>query len=236
MILTTDFHTHILPGIDDGSQSVDDSVEMLRKEQADGVNTVVLTPHFYPQQMYPVTFIEKRQQAMEQLLGALSSHTSTLRFIPGAEVLFCPGMSQWDQLDLLTLGGSKYILIEMPFDKWSDSAYVELKQIQSERGLTPILAHIERYLPAFGINRFINRLNALPVLLQSNCEFLTDKRTQRMALKLICEQKIQLIGSDCHSPNWRSPVMAQAREILLNNADKQTLLFLEKMESFVIQN
>ena len=235
MILSTDFHTHILPCIDDGSQSVEHSLEMIRKEQSDGISTILLTPHFYPQQMYPESFLEKRQNAMNQLLSAIPTDMDMPQFILGAEVLFCPGMCQWEQLDALTLGKTKYILIEMPFTKWTDSTFAELKQIHSKRGLTPILAHIERYLPSFAVNRFFNRLAALPVLLQSNCEFLTDKRTQRMALKLINEQKIHLIGSDCHSPTWRSPTMAQARDVLLSKANKQALAFLEKTENAIIQ-
>lgn len=235
MILTTDFHTHILPGIDDGSQSPKDSIRMIEKECADGVNTILLTPHFYPQHMYPTSFLECRQQAMERLSCTLPTDMVTPQFILGAEVLFCPGMSQWEELDMLTLGKSQYILIEMPFNKWSDSAFTELKQIRNERGLTPILAHIERYLPSFGTKRFINRLSALPVLLQSNCEFLTDKHTQRIALTLIKEKKIHLIGSDCHSSTWRAPIIAQAREVLMNNLDKQILAFLKNTENSVIQ-
>ena len=207
---------------------------MLRKEQTDGVQTILLTPHFYPQQMYPTSFLENRQRAFEQLLKCISSDNSMPRLIPGAEVLFCPGMYQWEQLDALTLGETEYILIELPFGKWSEGVYTELVKIHDERGLTPVLAHIERYLPGFMINKFMKRLASLPVLLQSNCEFLIDDKTQRLAIKLIKEQKIHLIGSDCHRPNWRSPNMAQAREILLNNLDRNAISFLEDSENLIL--
>lgn len=235
MILTSDFHTHILPGIDDGCQSIDDSVEMIRKEQTDGIETVFLTPHFYPQQMYPDSFLDNRQQAMEQLLDKFDPNSAKPRFILGAEVLFCPGMSQWDQLDALTLGETKYILIEIPFDKWSDSVYAELTRMYVERELTPVLAHIERYIPRLFTNHFMKHLASLPILLQSNCAFLTEKNTQRLALKLIKEKRIHLIGSDCHGPVWRPPNMAQAREILLNNLDQDTITFLKNSENLILQ-
>lgn len=236
MILTADFHTHILPTIDDGSQSVSDSIEMIRQEQADGISTIFLTPHFYPQRMHPDSFIAKRHQAITLLQNACLPEMQIPRLIIGAEVLFCPGMSQWEQLDTLVLGATNYILIEMPHVIWSDSILDELVQIHSKRGITPILAHIERYLPVIGANQFINRLHDLPILCQSNSDFLTNKRTQRLALKLIREQKIHLIGSDCHSSTWRAPTMGQAREVLLNNVDQQTLTFLEKYENLVIPN
>ena len=235
MILTADFHTHILPGIDDGSQSLEDSIKMIYKEQADAVGTILLTPHFHPQKMYPDAFLVRRQEAMEQLLQALPKDINISQFILGAEVSFCSGMSKWEELDLLTLGKTKYILIEMPFYKWSDSTFSELTQMHNERGLTPILAHIERYLPSISANRFINRLSALPVLLQCNCEFLTDKHTQRLALKLIKARKVHLLGSDCHSPNWRPPNIEQARNVLLHNLDNESLSFLEKSENSILQ-
>lgn len=234
-ILTIDFHTHILPDMDDGSNSVEESVAMLCKEHSDGVNTVLLTPHFHAQQMYPETFLKVRESALEQLRTALPKDQKLPELIAGAEVQYCPGMSQWEQLDSLAIGDIKYILIEMPFTKWSDNMYDELKHICYHRGLTPIIAHIERYLTRFNTKRTLNRLLSIPVLLQMNCEFLANKRTQRTALTLITEQKIHLIGSDCHSSTWRSPIMAQAREVLLSNADAQTLSFLEANERMVIQ-
>lgn len=234
MILTTDFHTHILPGIDDGSQSLEDSLNMIRKEQTDGINKIVLTPHFYPQQMYPSSFLEKRHEAMEQLRGAFQADADIPQFVLGAEVLFCPGMSQWKELDALTIGKTKYILIEMPFYKWSNATYDELKQIYDERGLIPILAHIERYIPSVFVNKFLDRLSQLPVLLQTNCAFITDKDTQHLALKLIKSKRIHLIGSDCHSSAWRSPTMAEAREVLLNNTDAQVHSFLKDSENAIL--
>ena len=235
MILTTDFHTHILPGIDDGCQSVQDSVKLIQCELKDGIENIFLTPHFYPQQMFPSSFLENRNQAMEQLLASFPSDAQLPNLILGAEVLYCPGMSQWEQLDSLTLGNSNYILIEMPFDRWSDNTFLELKRI-CKRGLTPILAHIERSIPVLGAARFINCLHALPVLLQSNCEFFTDKRTQRTALKLLAEKKIHIIGSDCHRPNWRSPNMSQAKEIILNNIDHETRLHLKQSENLILSS
>ena len=69
-----DFHTHILPGIDDGSRQTEESLELLRLERASGVDTVVLTPHFYASQNSPEGFLERRARAWDRLcqqLGAL---------------------------------------------------------------------------------------------------------------------------------------------------------------------
>ena len=234
-ILTTDFHTHILPGIDDGSQSVEDAAEMLHKEQLDGVSTIIMTPHFYPHMMYPESFLENRKFAIEKLRDSWPDDSEMPDIILGAEVQFCPGMSQWEQLDALTIGDTGYILIEMPFVKWNKSVYDELEKIYFNRGLTPIIAHIERYFGFFNMRKVLNKLFKIPVMLQMNCEFITDKRTQRVALRLIAEQKIHFIGSDCHRPGWRAPIMAEARNVLLDNLDQQALSFLANNESIVVQ-
>ena len=132
---------------------------------------------------------------------------------------------------MLTLGDSEYILIEMPFVKWSEGFYAELRQIHNERKLKPIIAHVERYLNRFSMNRVLNRLLDIPVSLQMNGEYLLDKHTQHTALKLISAQKVHFIGSDCHSPQWRSPNMALARDFLMENVDAETLSFMVDNEA-----
>ncbi len=235
MVLTADFHTHILPGIDDGCSTVEDSVELIRREQSQGIKTVMLTPHFYPQEMYPDVFLEKRLNAMNQLMDALADNTCLPQLIMGAEVYFCFGMSHWEQLKQLALGETNYILIEMPSQNWNDGMYEEIRSIHQNHGLTPIIAHVERYFYPFETRGILKQLSDLPVLLQSNCSFLMDKRTRHTALRLLKEQRIHLFGSDCHSSAWRPPSMITARDILLTNADKQTVSFLTEMENCVLQ-
>lgn len=236
MVLSTDFHSHILPGIDDGCATVEDSVKLIRREWEQGVKTIMLTPHFYPHQMYPDVFLANRQNAMDQLNDALAGEVYLPQLIMGAEVHYSFGMSQWEQLKQLTLGNTSYILIEMPSQKWDERMYEELECIHRDHGLTPIIAHIERSFRPFNTREHLRRLSALPVLLQGNCSFLTEKRTRHIALRLVKEQKIHLFGSDCHGIDWRPPSMAAAREILIAKLDKQTHTFLEELENVVLRS
>ena len=74
MINIIDFHTHVLPGMDDGSKSVEMSMEMLRREAAQGIRQVIATPHFYPWREHPEQFLERRDQAAANLQNAMEMH------------------------------------------------------------------------------------------------------------------------------------------------------------------
>jgi len=235
MILTTDFRTHILPGIDDGSLSVTESVKMIEQERDQGITTIILTPHFYGQQMHPDVFLQNRQKALDLLMKGLKDVENPPRLIAGAEVSFCAGMSKWEQLDKLTVGNSKYIIIEMPFIRWSDSMYKELESIRKDRGLIPVIPHIERYLTRTFFSDQLKRLSKIPVFLQANCNLFNRITTRHIALKLLKQQHIHFLGSDCHGSRWRAPNIAQARKIILKKADKKTIVYLREMERFVFR-
>ena len=234
-MLSVDFHTHILPGIDDGCRSLDDSVQTIRMEQQQGVNRIFLTPHFRAQHSNPDTFIQKRNSAMDILMDALATEPNIPLLIPGAEVSYCPGMSKWEALDSLTIGDTGCLMIEMPAQSWSERVLSELESIYYERGITPIIAHVERCFHPFFLNMTLRKFTSLPVLFQMNCSFLIERKTRRMALKIIKEHNVHLFGSDCHSSTWRAPNIGAARTILSEHFDADTLSFLSGLEEMVTQ-
>ena len=99
-----DFHSHILPGVDDGSRSVEESLEMLRAEARQGIGTVVATPHFYANHDTPERFLRRRAAAWEMLQTAMAQEAGLPEVIPGAEVYYFSGISDSDQLHRLTTG------------------------------------------------------------------------------------------------------------------------------------
>jgi protein-tyrosine phosphatase len=120
--MMVDFHSHILPGIDDGSDCVDTSLKMLALEKAQGITHVVATPHFYPNRDNPAAFLARRAKAMEALAARMTPELPQV--IPGAEVAFFRGMSQSEALVDLTLGKSKFLLVELPPAPWPEEARV----------------------------------------------------------------------------------------------------------------
>lgn len=214
MINLTDFHTHILPGIDDGSSSVEESVVMLQEEARQGVHTVVLTPHFYPNHDSPERFFSRRQAALEKLQMAIAGQSGYPRLLVGAEVYFYMGMSDSTVLRELAISGTDCILVEMPSPPWSERMIRELVQIREKQGLVPIIAHIDRYISPFHTYGIPAQLEQVPVLVQANGSFFTQRATRSMALKLLRTRRIHLLGSDCHGTSYRTPNLGEAVRII----------------------
>ena len=206
--MVTDFHSHILPGIDDGSTSLEESLAMLRLEAEQGIRRVVATPHFYPRHDDPERFLEKRSRAEAALRVAMAEEPDLPELLVGAEVHFFPGMSHSDILPRLTISGTRCILVEMPMPPWTESMYRELEQIWQHWGITPVIAHVDRYirpLHTFGIPK---RLAQLPVVVQANASFFQ----QSMAMQMLKKGQIHLLGSDCHNLTTRRPNLGNAVE------------------------
>ena len=224
-----DFHSHILPGIDDGSESLQESIAMLRTEAAQGIGHVVATPHFYPRYETPEDFLHKRDQAEAVLLSAMKREKGLPQLSVGAEVYFFRGISESDFLPQLTIRGKRCILIEMPAAPWSDSMYRELEAIWRRRGITPVIAHIDRYIRPFRTYKIPERLAQMPVLVQTNASFFLESRTRRMALKMLRADQIQLLGSDCHNLDSRPPQLGSALETIEAHLGRQ---FLERIQAY----
>lgn len=205
-----DFHSHILPGIDDGSASLEESIAMLRAEAAQGIRHVVATPHFYAQHDTPKHFLARRSEAENRLREEMEKHKDLPELRVGAEVYYYPGVSNSDILWELTIDKKRHIMIEMPHSPWTDRMYRELEDIYTKQGITPIIAHVDRYIAPFHTHRIPQRLQELPVLVQANADFFLQRSTRRMALRMLREEQIHLLGSDCHNLTDRQPNLGDA--------------------------
>ncbi|MBR5152005.1 MAG: hypothetical protein IKW60_00545 [Clostridia bacterium] len=197
-----DFHTHILPEMDDGSRSVEQSLKMLELMRNYGVDTVMATPHFDLRLESIESFLARRDAAMAKLNEAIGG---TFTIIPGAEVLYC-GLSlhQIDGIEKLCIGKSRYLLIEPSMEQLTVSYYNDMVRLMSECNITPVLAHIERYY-YIGKNReWIHRLRKEGAVLQMNAEAFSGWKKGK-AIKLMRNESVQIFGSDCHNLERRSP-------------------------------
>ena len=223
MDMIIDLHSHILPGIDDGSRSVEESVAMLQMEAEQGIRHVVATPHFYGHLDTPEHFLEKRNRAEESLREALEKYPDLPQIHVGAEVHYFRGISTSEASMGLTIGGNSCILIEMPYVKWSDFMYRELEAIYTRFGLTPIIAHIDRYISPFRAKQVLERLADLPVLVQANASFFLNAATANMALRMLKRDQIHLLGSDCHNLTERKPNLGLAIERIQKRSGTELL-------------
>lgn len=207
-----DFHSHILPAVDDGSKDVEESTALLSMLSQQGIRTVVATPHYLPEQESVDEFLTKRNKAFEELKPCCTDDMP--RILLGAEVAYYEGISHLSELSRLTIGDSRLLLIEMPMRKWSETSVRELTNLACSNTVTVVLAHIERYL-SFDNKDAINTLLDCGVLLQVNASFFNDFQTRRKALRMLKSGAVHFIGSDCHNLRYRPPFIGQAYSFIM---------------------
>lgn len=233
--MAADFHSHILPGMDDGSASVEQSLQMLRREQQQGITRVVATPHFYAQQENPRRFLARRQKTYERLMEALREHPELPQVKLGAEVYYFRGISEWEELKLLAVDNTRYIMVEMPMAKWTEGMYRELAEIRDKQGLIPVIAHVDRYISPLRTHKIPEKLAGLPVLVQANAHFFTNRLTRGMALRMLKNKEIHLLGSDCHDLDSRPPCLGEALEIIRQNLGERGLDTVRQTQNMILR-
>ena len=221
-----DFHSHILPGIDDGSRSVEMSLQMLAAMRQQKIDTVVATSHFYATQRTPHRFLERREAAWESLADALPADAPEI--ILGAEVLYFPGISHMAELPQLCMEGSNILLLEMPFDSWSEYYIREVMELARSGEFTIVMAHIERYYFKQPVSVWDDFLEE-GILMQSNADFFLPFRTRRKALKLLQDGRIHLLGTDAHNVSSRLPRMDEAVEMIRRHLGKAPLNEMDRL-------
>ena len=235
MSQVVDFHSHILPGIDDGSKSVEESLQMLRMMAKQGITHVVATPHFYPQHDTPERFLKRRAEAEAALREAMVGENDLPTLSIGAEVYYFRGISDSDAIKDLTVDRKRCILVEMPSAPWTETMYQELEALSVKRGLTPVIAHLDRYIGPFRTRGIPKRLAAMPVLVQVNAEFFLEGATARMALRMLKNGTIHLLGSDCHNLSDRSPNLDAALERIQKHLGSEPLEHIRFHEQLALE-
>ena len=201
-----DTHTHILPGIDDGAQSVSESLSMLRRSKAQGVDTVVLTPHFYPARESVESFLTRRAAAFDQLRNALTEDLP--RLVLGAEVAWCPGLEHMEELTELTMGQSNYLLLELPYMAWTEEELGGVRCLIQDGRVVPVIAHVERFLRLQRRGQY-QALRQMQVPMQLSAGIFTKLFGGLIARRLL-HDGAWMIGSDCHDLSVRPPCMQKA--------------------------
>lgn len=202
-----DFHSHVLPGIDDGSRSVEESLRMLAASAGQGIAYMAATPHFYPSETSPRQFLDRRDRAAERLRAAWRPEFP--RLLLGAEIYYCDGISRDAEVEALRIEGTSLLLLEMPFRTWSDRMVAEIKALHNRPGCTVMLAHVERYLRLQKREVWEQLLEA-GILMQSNASFFLQWSTKHKAVHMLDAGRIHLLGSDCHNMAERPPRVGDA--------------------------
>jgi len=208
-----DWHSHILPNIDDGSSSIEESISLLKMLAEQGVGKVIATPHFIADNVSVSNFIKKRNDSYNKLKAVCSEDLPEI--VLGAEVEYYPGISRLSELKELCVEKSRIMLLEMPISSWTEYTVKELIEISTAKNIILVLAHIERYLKLQS-SKTMERLMKSGILMQVNASYFVETCTKRKALSLLKNGNMHFLGSDCHNIASRPPNLGRAYEIIKN--------------------
>lgn len=213
-----DLHSHILPELDDGAQSLQESLEMARMAVDSGITVMAATPHCAHDRAGEV------RESWQLLCEALRENEIPLKLLPGMEIF---GTADTVRLlkegKLLTLNGSRYPLVEFGFRSTGDEETLILRGL-CKAGYRPVVAHPERYSYVQRSPRLVNQWQRMGCLIQVNRGSLLGRfgrQAQVMAVELVERGFAAVVATDAHSARVRTPWMRDIREILSKEISPQ---------------
>lgn len=239
-----DFHTHILPGVDDGSPNLEISAGMIREEAAQGTDLIAATPHFYANRVSIAHFVESRDKAfaaVENWLTAQEDRNDLPVILTGAEVYYFSGMGRAEALPFLCFQGTQTILLEMPFKQWGKQELTDVKEILERQKLNVVLAHVERYIEFQKDRSYWEQILSLPVVPQINAGSFLKKggffhrdTTRKFCFRFLEEHPQLILGSDAHNLTSRRPNLAEGREAIASVAGEEALIRIDQTTKEVL--
>ncbi len=230
-----DIHSHILPDFDDGARDIDESLEMLRESMRQGVDKIISTSHCYPKRSDSIkSFLDDRNETLAYLRKEIEKSGEELpQIFAGCELNICRDFSEDKHLEELCIEGTNYILLEMPYEPWTDSV-IEVVYKVGLRGLRPVMAHIDRFL--YQKPEMLRALYEMDVLYQVNAEAFLDKHMIKQMGELFSSGRANFIGTDMHNLKSRRPTMAAAREKIEGYFGEDYWKYLQENNELLLHN
>lgn len=208
-MLLMDIHSHILPGIDDGARSPEESVELLEQMKQQGITHVIATPHFYAMYQGIEEFEQQAAASYAELKSAMAGKDLPQVGV-GCEAFYFNGIGKSRGIRALTLCRSNYLLLELPNCTIDQQIVKDVTAIREDLGITPILAHIERYSEEHGFKEILKLIENRTVYAQVNADSVISGYKKRLIKKLIANDYVSFLGTDSHSSTGRPPKMDEA--------------------------
>lgn len=191
-----DFHSHILPNIDDGSRSLNETIHILKEAQKAGFTKIISTSHYID------GYYEANEEQRAKLLNEVKENFQGMELYLGNEIYITNQMTDLlSEKKASTINNSKYVLFELPMNtKAMDVKEVVFRLM--EKGYVPIIAHPERYKYVKENIEYVRELADMGVLFQSNYGSsigMYGKKAQKTQKRLLEEGLIQFFGSDVHT-------------------------------------
>lgn len=229
-----DIHSHILPGVDDGARTLDDSVEIVRELISQGVTDIITTPHYVNETKY-VSLRSENLKRFKELSKRLKQENIDVKIYLGNEIYIDANILKLLKKKVITsLNGSKYLLVELPLNG-EYQGYEDILLSFIEAGYEVILAHPERYEIFKKDYKLVQNLCEEGVLLQCNIGSFVKKYgrdAMKLARKMAKDKLIFAVGSDIHHCNRNDFILrakkklakyysaAELEDVLVNNPKK----------------
>lgn len=235
----TDIHCHILPGVDDGARSREETAGILQHAYAEGIRRMIATSHYNPSVFAYTKTAYEAGYAVAVDLGKrfpepMQIYTGHEIFYTGAEVL-----DALDCKEALTLAGSDYVLVEFAI-YWPYDHILNAVRTIAMRGYIPIIAHVERYDCLYHHAERIEELIAFGAYIQMNASFVTTRhsfKTKRFLNRLLSRGDIHFIATDAHDTQHRPADIRACAETLTKKYGRDfTEQILNKNPNSVLMN
>lgn len=231
-----DIHCHILPGIDDGAKTIEDSIDMAKAAVADGITTIIATPHHQNGRYIneKSSIIERVQAVNEQL----TQHNISLTILPGQEPrIYGELIEDYQNGDILTLNnGGKFVMIELPSSQVPRYTEQLLFDVQLQ-GLTPIIVHPERNAQIMEQPDLLYNLvkkGALTQVTASSLTGLFGKKIQKLSQQLIEANLTHFIASDAHNINGRTFRLTEAYDLIESQYGVDMMYFFTENAQYLV--
>lgn len=214
-----DVHSHIINEIDDGSKSIEMTIDMLKKAEQSGTTDIIATPHF----MRGRFEVEYRDvvKKVEDLKDIAKENNININIYAGQEVYFSKNiLNYYNDKMIGTINNTKYMLIEFPMLEFNIDEVINTIYELQIRGITPVIAHPERYRQFIKDPSLINALIKEGMLFQLNAGSIVGgfgKDVKKTATKYLEDNIYSFIGSDAHRDIGRNTDMKEALEVLGEN-------------------
>ncbi|MEF9983434.1 MAG: CpsB/CapC family capsule biosynthesis tyrosine phosphatase [Oscillospiraceae bacterium] len=199
--MLTDYHSHLLPGIDDGAKNVTESLNIINKLREQGIERIVATPHFYSHNESFQSFLERRQIAFD----TLQRNNPPIPVIMGAEIYLNKGLSSQEGLEKLSVGADQYLLLELPWSPFRPWIMEEICNIQYQFNVIPMIAHLNRYLGSYSPKEIEQICSISGAVIQINNEAFLERKSIKFVQDLVKNGYPVVFGSDTHNMLTRAP-------------------------------
>lgn len=219
-----DIHSHVLPGIDDGCSDIEQSIFILKCKEAIGVTHLFCTPHYCRRREYTAS-PEEIHSSFDKLCQRVKDEKINITLHLGTEMEFSQdGIRYIKEGRVLTMGNSKYILVEFPPYVKAEMILQAVKEITAI-GYIPIVAHIERYKSVLKHFDYIYKIKRMGALIQVNIRsmFILKLTMRKFLKRIISERLIDFIAADVHEYPLEDKEIKKCKKYIIKYADKKYL-------------